>query len=88
MSEEPEAPPPPTAEEVLELTRLVLLSIVHQRLDHASLRKLPGMQATLLARVAWKARVMTRADLDKLVHEATFGPLKPYKEPRPVSRGR
>lgn len=68
---------------------MVLRSILDKRLDRAALRKLPGMQAVLLARVAWQARVLTRADLDALVHEATFGELKPYKDPaRPKSRRR
>lgn len=75
-----EAPPPLTPAEVIDLTQRVLRSILDKRLDHASLRRLPGMHAVLLARVAWQARVLTRADLDKLAHEAQFGPLKPHRK--------
>lgn len=78
-----ETPPPPlTADEILDLHRVVLNSIIHRRLDQVALRQLPSMDAALIARVAWKAGVMTRADLDKLAHEATFNAtLKPYLPP-------
>jgi hypothetical protein len=74
---------------VLEDQRIVLRSIIEGRLDHAALRRLPAMHAALVARVAWKAGVMARADLDQLTHEVHFtGALKPYREPATRSRGR
>lgn len=89
FSDEIPAPPPVDADHVLGLHRTVLKSIIDRRLDQSALRQLPSMDAALLARVAWKAGVMTRADLDKLTHEATFSAtLKPYREPGRRSRGR
>lgn len=58
----------------------VLVSIANGRLDLVALRSLPRWRAALLARIAYKARLMTRADLDELVREvAVLGELRPAR---------
>lgn len=66
--------------ETLALQDAVLTSIVGGRLDHAALRALPRWRAVLLARVACRAGVLTRAERDKLVREvAVLGELRPAR---------
>jgi hypothetical protein len=48
----------------------VLIAISTGKMDFESLRSLPPWRAVLLARVACKAGVMTRADRDALIKEA------------------
>lgn len=69
-----------TPHEVGALQDKVLVSIVDGRLDHAALRSLPRWRAALLARLACKAGVMTRAERDALVREvAVLGELRPAR---------
>lgn len=78
------APTPPAPETLPEAHRKVLLTIVtERRFDMALARTLPPWDAILLAQVGWKAGVLARREVDKLVQEAKFdGHLKPYREPK------
>jgi len=75
--------------DLVRLQDAVLISINDGWLDQRALRQMPPWRAALFARVAYKAGVMTRRDLDALVREVVLtggqGRLKPWGQ---VSRRR
>lgn len=59
--------------EILDRLDRVILSIVDirsQHVDMAALRSLPRWRAVTMARVAYKAQKLTKAELDAIVREA------------------
>lgn len=82
MTETPQTTTPELAPEDVEPTEIdqLVLGIVQTgRVNMAGLRSLPKWRAVLYARLAWRARAIPRADLDRIVHEASFAGVKPAK---------
>lgn len=65
---------------------LVSLSSIKPRIDMAVVRQLPPWRAVMIARIAYKCRVLPRRELDELTREAQLvggmGTLKPPKVPK------
>jgi hypothetical protein len=85
----PEIPAPEmSADDILVRLDAVIVSIVNTgRADLAALRSLPRWRAVQVARVAFKAGAITRADLDAITREtAVLGALKPAKPQKASKR--
>jgi hypothetical protein len=79
VTETPE--PEMSADDILVRLDAVVVSIVNTgRADLAALRSLPRWRAVQVARLAFMARAITRAERDAIVREtAVLGTLKPAK---------
>lgn len=69
MSRRPGVRPDLIRSSTVRLIDLVLESIADGRLDRVSMRKLPPWRAVVLARIAHRAHLMPRDELDGLVAE-------------------
>lgn len=81
-TETPSAPEPEmTADEILARLDAVMTSIVNTgRADMAALRSLPRWRAVQVARLAFLAHAISRAERDAIIREtAVLGTLKPAK---------